>query len=149
MKKIIFLFFIPLFLYATNMNKNGIVTKISRYNVDKTIKVITNEAYKLGFTEFQIIDHKKNYYENYKKVINEDKLILFTKYTVCSRLLDFDPSVGLDLPLRILVYVGRDKKVHVKYRDPKFLKNIYNVGNLKETTLMSKKLDKITNLVKY
>jgi|GEM_PF-3704880 uncharacterized protein (DUF302 family) len=149
MKKIIILFFIPLFLYATNMNKNGIVTKISRYSVDKTIKVITHKAYKLGFTEFQIIDHKKNYYENYKKVINEDKLILFTKYTVCSRLLDFDPSVGLDLPLRILVYVGKDKKVHVKYRDPKFLKNIYNVGNLKEMTLMSKKLDKITNLVKY
>lgn len=148
MKKIFFLLLIPFLLSATTMNKNGIVTKISHYNVDKTIKMITNAAYKLGFTEYEIIDHKKNYYENYKRVINDDKLILFTKYTICSRLLDFDPAAGLDLPLRVLVYVGKDKKVYVKYRDPKFLKNIYNVGNIRETTTMSKKLDKITNLIK-
>lgn len=148
MKKIIFLLLIPFLLSATIMNKNGIVTKTSHYNVNSTIKMITDEAYKLGFTEYEIIDHKKNYYENYKRTINDDKLILFTKYTICSRLLDFDPAAGLDLPLRILVYIGKDEKVYVKYRDPKFLKNIYNVGNIRETDIMSKKLDRITDLVK-
>lgn len=144
--KYLALLFFPIFLFASTMNKNGIVTKTSSYNVDKTIKMITKEAYKSGFTEFEIIDHQKNYFENYNKSIGEIKLILFKKYTTCSRLLDFDPSVGLDLPLRILVFKGKDEAVYIKYREPKYLKNIYNIKNLRETDVMSKKLDKITNL---
>ena len=145
MKKIIIFLLVPLFLFAANMNKNGIVTKESIFGIDKTINHITQEAYKSGFTDFEIIDHKKNYLENNHKNINEVRLILFKKYTICSRLLDSDPAVGLDLPLRVLVYQGKDDKIYIKYRDPKFLKNIYNVGNYKETDIMSKKLDNITS----
>lgn len=147
MMKFLSLFLLPLFLFASSMNMNGIVTKTSPYEVEKTIKLITKGAYKSGFTEFEIIDHQKNYFENYNKSIGEIKLILFKKYTICSRLLDFDPSVGLDLPLRMLVYKGKeDGLVYIKYRDPKYLKNIYNIKNLSETDVMSKKLDKITTL---
>lgn len=148
MKKIIFILFIifPLFLFSATMNKNGIVTKLSHNSVDKTIEKLLNIVRERGFKDFTVIDHKKNAIENGTNIKNEAKLIIFSESNACTDLLKYDPAVGLDLPIKLLVYVAEDKKVYIKYRDPKFLKNIYNIGDAKAAIIMSKTLDKFTNL---
>jgi uncharacterized protein (DUF302 family) len=99
-----------------------------------------------GLEDFTIIDHKKNAIEHGTNIKNEAKLIIFSGSNSCINLLKLDPSVGLDLPIKVLVYAAEDNKVYIKYRDPKFLKNIYNLGNAEEATAMSKTLDKFTNI---
>ena len=148
MKKIILnlLFLLPLTLFAASMNKNGIVTKISNNSVTDTIDILKIIAKENGSKEFTIIDHKKNVIQNAKFKMNEAKLIIFDESNLCLNLLQYDPAVGLDLPLKILIYIGEDKKVYIKYRDPMFLKNIYNLGDTEEAIKMSNILDKFTNI---
>lgn len=148
MKKIIFnlLFLFPLTLFAASMNKNGIVTKLSKNSVTDTVNILKIIAKENGAKEFTVIDHKKNVLENGKFEIREAKLIIFDESNLCLNLLKYDPAVGLDLPLKILIYVAEDKKVYIKYRDPRFLKNIYNLGKTEEALKMSEILDKFTNI---
>ena len=148
MKKIIFtfLFLLPLTLFSTSMDKNGIVTKISNNSVIDTIDILKIIVKENGSKELTIIDHQKNIINNGKFKINEAQLVFFNESNLCLNLLKYDPAVGLDLPLKLLIYVGEDAKVYIKYRDPMFLKNIYNLGDTKEAQKMSQILDKFTNI---
>lgn len=135
----------PLLLFSANMNKNGIVTKESKNSVSKTISILSLAAKENGMREFTIIDHQKSAVENGVSEINETKLIIFSQSNVCLELLKNDPAVGLDLPLKVLVYKTDKNKVYIKYRDPKFLKNIYNIGDAEEAIIMSQIIDTFTN----
>jgi len=148
MKKIIciLLILLPITLFAASMNKNGIVTKLSNNSVNDTVNILKIIAKENGAKEFTIIDHKKNVIENGKFKMREAKLIIFDESNLCLNLLQYDPAVGLDLPLKLLIYVGEDQNVYIKYRDPIFLKNIYNLGETAEAAKMSKILDKFTNI---
>lgn len=147
MKKLILLFLFPLFLFSASMNKYGIVTKISKYSVEKVIDIISHESKKVGLGDFTVIDHQKNILENSNTPIKHAKLIVFNKPTICTDLLKYDPAVGLDLPLRIIVYEDDGGGIFIKYRDPKFLKNIYNLGDKREALIMSKMMDDLTETV--
>jgi len=128
------------------MDKNGIVTKISNNSVIDTIDILKIIVKENGSKELTIIDHQKNIINNGKFKINEAQLVFFNESNLCLNLLKYDPAVGLDLPLKLLIYVGEDAKVYIKYRDPMFLKNIYNLGDTKEAQKMSQILDKFTNI---
>ncbi len=148
MKKIIYilLFILPITLFSASMNKNGIVTKLSKNSVDETVNMLTIIVKEYGAKKFTIIDHKQNAIKRGKFSMGEAKLIIFEESNICLNLLKYDPAVGLDLPLKILIYEAEDKKVYIKYRDPRFLKNIYNLGDTKEALNMSEILDKFTNI---
>jgi len=148
MKNIIYilLFILPISLFSASMNKNGIVTKLSNNSVDETVNMLSIIVKEHGVREFTIIDHKQNAIDKGLLGVGEAKLIIFEESNICINLLKHDPAVGLDLPLKILIYEAQDKKVYIKYRDPKFLKNIYNLGNTKEALKMSNILDKFTNI---
>lgn len=148
MKKIILnlLFLLPITLFASSMNKNGIVTKLSNNSVSETINILKTLAKDHGAEEFTIIDHKKNVIQNGKFKMKEAKLIIFDESNLCLNLLKYDPAVGLDLPLKLLIYEAEDKHVYIKYRDPLFLKNIYNLGKTEEALKMSKILDDFTSI---
>ena len=148
MKNIIYilLFLLPLTLFSAPMNKNGIVTKVSNNSVSETIDILAVIVKEHGAQKFTIIDHKENATLRGNFKMEEAKLIIFAESNICLKLLKIDPAVGLDLPLKILIYKAEDKKVYIKYRDPKFLKNIYNLGNTEEANKMSNILDKFTNI---
>lgn len=140
---------LPLSLFGAIMNKNGIVTKMSQNSVKTTVETFFEAASQNGIKGFTIIDHKKNAQNRGMKEAKEAILIIFDELNICLDLVQYDPAVGLDLPLKVLIYKGEDNHVYIKYRDPKFLKNIYNVGNAKEALIMSRMLDKITeNIIK-
>ena len=149
MKRFIFiLLMLPWALFGVEMNHQGIVTKVSNKNVNDTIGVIEQMVNKMkpkGMNLFAIIDHQANAKNAGGAALDEAKLIIFGNPSVGLNMLNYDPAVGLDLPLKVLVYKGKDGKVMVKYRDPKFFKNIYNVGDAKEAMKMSGALNKFTD----
>jgi len=147
MRKIVYLLLliVPLSLFSATMNKNGMVVKESQNNVSKTIELLTTVAQKNGVEGFTIIDHKKNAFLRSSINIKENKLIIFSEANISVGLLKSDPAIGLDLPLKVLVYMDQDSKVYIKYRDPRFFKNIYNIGDAKEAIIMSQMIDEFTN----
>lgn len=136
---------IPLTFFGAIMNKNGIVTKQSEKDVQTTVQNFLDNAAKNDIQGFTIINHKQNANNRGFARAKDAILIIFDELNVCLDLIQYDPAVGLDLPLKILVYEDEDEKVYIKYRDPKFLKNIYNIGNAKEAQKMSHLLDRLTN----
>ncbi len=142
----ILLFILPISLFGASMNKNGIVTKLSNNSVAETVNMLSIIVKEHGVRRFTIIDHKQNAINKGLFGVGEAKLIIFEESNICINLLKYDPAVGLDLPLKILIYEAQDKKVYIKYRDPRFLKNIYNLGDTKEALKMSNILDKFTNI---
>lgn len=149
MKRLVFvLLMLPWALFGSEMNHHGIVTKVSNKSVNDTMNVIAGMVEKMkpkGMNLFTIIDHQANAKNAGGAVLDEAKLIIFGNPSVGLFMMTHDPAVGLDLPLKVLVYKTKDGKVLVKYRDPKFFKNIYNVGGAKEAMKMSGALNKFTN----
>jgi len=139
MKKVLVSVFFCLSLLA-----NDIIVKESSCSVDQTAKNIQEIVKKKGLSVFAIIDHGGN-----AKMVNmkmgESKMIIFGNPKLGTALMQQDMKVGLDLPLRILVYKDTDGKVKMAYRDGSWLasKHILNASDKIEK--VNQGMDKITS----
>ncbi|MDF1878272.1 DUF302 domain-containing protein [Sulfurimonas sp. SAG-AH-194-C20] len=122
MKKIALLLTIVLSLTA-----NDIIVKESCTDVSTTANNIKNIVSSKGLSVFAIINHSGNA-KMVDMKLNESKMIVFGNPKLGTALMQQDMTVGLDLPLRILVYKDTDGKVKMAYRDGSWLasKHILN-----------------------
>lgn len=72
-------------------------------------------------------------------------VLLFGNPEVGTVLMQADPRVGLDLPLRLLIWENKEGKVFVSYHDPIELQEAYQLEGQKETVeKMQEALKKLT-----
>jgi len=121
------------------------ITKTSSLSVDKTIeKMKSLIETKKGMKVFAVIDHKadakKADYE-----MNDEKVIVFGNSEMSVRMMLRDERVGLDLPLRVLVYQDEKEKTKIVYRDPKEWAKSFNLKGCVLLEKMEKVLDDITS----
>ena len=121
------------------------ITKTSSLSVDKTIEKMKSliEA-KKGMKVFAIIDHKADA----KKVdyeMNDEKVVVFGSSEMSVRMMLRDEKVGIDLPLRVLVYQDEKEKTKIVYRDPKEWAKSFNLKGCVLLEKMEKVLDDITS----
>jgi len=129
------------------MNKHGIVTKESAVDVNTTINRLENIIKKKGITLFNRINHAQNSRNTGASSVPDAELLIFGKPKVGLKMMSKDPRAGLDLPLKILAYEGKDGKVYVTYRDVSFYGQIYNLQGCKVHHKMSKILDKLSTVI--
>jgi len=129
------------------MNKHGIVTKVSAVDVNTTINRLEKIIKKKGITLFNRINHAQNSRNAGVKNVPDAELLIFGKPAVGLKMMSKDPKAGLDLPLKILAYEGKDGKVYVSYRDVSFYGQIYNLAGCKVQYKMSKILDKLSTVI--
>jgi uncharacterized protein (DUF302 family) len=115
MKKMIIILALGFSLFA-----NDIIVKESCSSVDDTVAKLKEvlRAKKLGI--FAVINHSGNAKAIDMK-LNEAKMIVFGNPRLGTALMQQDMTVGLDLPLRVLVYKDSDGKVKMAYRDGSWL----------------------------
>ena len=104
---------------------NSIIINQSCYTVPETIKILKKTIEDKNIKIFGIIDH----FENAKSInmeLNDSKLIIFANPSLGTILMKQDMTVGLDLPLHILIYKDFDKQVKIAYRDGSWLNSIHN-----------------------
>jgi uncharacterized protein (DUF302 family) len=96
-----------------------------------------------GLTVFALVDHGGGAREAGLELENE-QVILFGNPRTGTPLMQDDRRIGIELPLRILVW-QEGAEVCIGYRDPRELSNTYDVGAHK-TTLdqMAKLLEELT-----
>ena len=138
MKKFLLILACGLTLFA-----NDIIINESRCSVDNTIKNIKDIVELRGLTFFAIINHRGN--AKYVDMnLNESKMIIFGSAKIGTPLMQQDMLVGLDLPIRILVFRDNEGKVKMAYRDGSWLKTKLIIDSPKLVKKLNTSLDDIT-----
>ncbi len=125
MKKLLVVFASVLSLMA-----NDIIVKKSTCSVDETVQNLKSIIRAKNLNIFAIINH----HGNAKAVdmqLNESKMVIFGNPKLGTALMQQDMLVGLDLPIRILVYKDKNSLVQMAYRDGSWLegKHILNASS--------------------
>jgi uncharacterized protein (DUF302 family) len=105
---------------------DGVIVVASANDVkttmDKLEKVLTSK----GITIFARIDHAAGA-KSIGQTLRPMELLVFGNPKLGTPLMQKDQQMGLDLPLKALVYEGADGKTLIAYSDPAFLSKRYGV----------------------
>lgn len=126
-------------------SNNGIISLLSPYSVTETIDRLEAILQTKGITIFARIDQKAEA-EKVGLSLLPTQLLLFGNPKAGTPLMVAEPTIALDLPLKVLAWEATDGKVWLSYNDTDYLqqrfaladdlvKNIAVVPSLVEQTL--------------
>jgi len=116
---------------------DGLVTVKSPHSVTATMDRIESLAQQLGLTVFARIDHAAGA-AKIGKVLKPTQVIIFKNPLGGTPLMECSQTVGIDLPLKALVWEDAFSQVWLGYNDPEYLARRHEVtacpavGNLRK-----------------
>jgi len=138
MRKVILIATLAVSLFA-----NEIILKSSDKSVDATMNKLQNIVTKKGFTVFAVVDHQAGA-NKVRMKLAPSKEIIFGNPKMGTVLMQEKMVVGLDLPIRVLVFQDKKSKTKIAYRDGTWLGNEHNLTKQKLLNKMNFALDNIT-----
>jgi len=127
-----------LFLVIAQVSLGDQIIVLSPFSHSRTVRKIIKTIKDKGLTHFLSIDHHKGA-KKIGKSLRPTTLIIFGNPKVGTLLMEEDQSIGIDLPLKILVLENEKGDVEVSYKRPSNFKADYNLEAKKEVL---KKMDK-------
>jgi uncharacterized protein (DUF302 family) len=103
---------------------DGIISKPSPYSVEETVRRLDETVRGKGLTVFARIDHHAGAREAGLEM-QDEQVLLFGNPRAGTPLMVARPLVGLDLPLRVLVWRAPDGQVWASYQDAAFIAGRY------------------------
>ncbi|NPA28724.1 MAG: DUF302 domain-containing protein [Epsilonproteobacteria bacterium] len=100
--------------------KNGIVDYVSRYDTDETGRRLVKILRDRGIRLFSVIDHADEA-KSAGIEMPPMKLFIFGDPKTDARLIGCAPTIGLDLPMKMLVFTDKKGKTHIEYNGPLYL----------------------------
>jgi len=104
-----------------------VIKKASAHSVQETMDSFVTLIKSKGMRVFARIDHKENA-AGVNLKMNDSQVLIFGNPKGGTVLMQKDPTVSLELPLRVAVYKDDDGKVWLSYHNPQSLKDSYNVS---------------------
>lgn len=104
----------------------GVISKLSPYSVDETIRRLDDFVRGKGLTVFARIDHRAGARE-VGLDMQEEQLLIFGNPRAGTALMVAQPLAGIDLPFRVLVWRGSDNRVWASYQDSAFIAKRYGL----------------------
>ena len=107
---------------------NGIISQPSPYSVTETVERLEAILQAKGITIFVRIDQRAEA----KKVglsLRPTQLLLFGNPEAGTPLMVAQPTIALDLPLKILAWEAADCKVWLSYNAPNYLKQRFSLSD--------------------
>ena len=132
-----------LLLFGASLIAHEIIVKESSCSVDNTMQKIESAIKARGHTVFTVIDHQKNA-NSVDMIMPPSKLIIFGNPRIGTNAMLSEMKVGLDLPMKILVYKDADSKVKIAYRNATWIAKKYNLSITTREAKVNKALDKVT-----
>jgi len=105
---------------------DGVISKPSPYAVDETIRRLDEVVRGKGLTVFSRIDHRSGARE-VGLDMQDEQVLIFGNPRAGTPLMVARPLVGLDLPLRVLVWRASDGRVWASYQDSAFIAKRYGL----------------------
>jgi uncharacterized protein (DUF302 family) len=120
------------------------LTVVSSFGHSETLARLLDAIARRGLTVFAQIDHAAAAREVGLDLADE-VVVLFGNPRAGTPLMQADPQIGIELPLRILVWAQGDQAV-VGYNDPRILAGSYNLATQAATLdAMSSLLQALAN----
>lgn len=110
----------------TDANPSGLVVVVSPHDVGQTVLRYQAALKDKGLTLFSRVEH----HTGAKRVgleLPPSILLAFGNPKMGTVLMQANPTAGIDLPLRTLVYQGADGKTRLAYNDPAYLTQRHNI----------------------
>ncbi|MBW4470539.1 MAG: DUF302 domain-containing protein [Stenomitos rutilans HA7619-LM2] len=105
---------------------NGIISQSSPYSVDETIDRLVAVLQAKNITIFARIDQQVEA-EKVGLSLRPTRLLLFGSPKAGTPLMVAEPTIALDLPLKVVAWEAADGKVWLGYNDPNYLKQRYSL----------------------
>lgn len=107
---------------------NGIISQPSQYSVTETINRLEAVLQAKGITIFARIDQQAEA-EKVGLSLRPTQLLLFGNPKAGTPLMVAEPTLALDLPLKVLAWETADGKVWLSYNDPNYLKQRFSLSD--------------------
>lgn len=107
---------------------NGIISQPSQYSVPATIDRLEAVLQTKGITIFARIDQQAEA-EKVGLILHPTQLLLFGNPKSGTPLMVAEPTIALDLPLKVLAWEATDRKVWLSYNDPDYLQQRFSLSN--------------------
>jgi uncharacterized protein (DUF302 family) len=109
------------------MAADGLITALSNFGAKDTMDRLEAEVRAKGNTVFARIDHAAGAAEA-GLPLRPTELLIFGNARAGTPLMQADQAVGVDLPLKALVYEDADGKVWLTCNDPRWLARRHGLG---------------------
>ena len=105
----------------------GIINVPSKHSVDATVEKLKGILQATGVTLFVLIDHSGEA-EKAGLTMLPTKLLIFGSPNAGTRLMLENPSIAIDLPLKLLIREDTLGKVWLSYNSPAYLQERYGLA---------------------
>ena len=109
------------------MTVDGLTTILSAFGPKETMDRLESEIKAKGLTVFARVDHAAGA-EAVGLELRPTELLIFGNARGGTPLMEADQRIGIDLPLRALVYQDEAGKVLLTYTEPSWLARRYGLG---------------------
>jgi uncharacterized protein (DUF302 family) len=109
------------------MTIDGLTTILSAFGPKETMDRLENEVKAKGLTVFARVDHAAGA-EAVGLKLRPTELLIFGNARGGTPLMEADQRIGIDLPLKALVYQDEAGKVLLTFTDPSWLARRYGLG---------------------
>jgi len=109
------------------MAADGLITMRSNYGPKETMDRLEAEVKAKGLTVFARIDHAAGAAE-VGLSLRPTELLIFGNAKGGTPLMQADQAIGIDLPLKALVYQDASGKVWLAYNEPSWLASRHGLG---------------------
>ena len=134
-------------LLITNLSfaDPGVVTKTSANSVKETLDKLETIVTGKGFTVVARVNHAKAAEKNGLS-LRPTEVLIFGNPKVGTKLMSSNQAIGLDLPVKVLVWEDEKGVVSISYNDPAWMVSRYSIDDrAKVVTKMTGALGKFTD----
>lgn len=127
MKKLLFMTLFALILLGCD-NKRGafLETVETKHDVPSAVEKFIGLLKEQGLTYFETIDHAKNAKEVGLR-LKPESVVVFGNPKIGTKLMQCNPSIGLDLPLKMLFSTDYEGKTTITYTNPEYWSLKHNI----------------------
>jgi uncharacterized protein (DUF302 family) len=105
---------------VTSQADDGLVRKLSARSVQSTMDSLQNLVENKGLRVFARIDHAAGAEEAGEEML-PTQLLIFGNPAIGTQLMTSQRTVGIDLPIKVLIWEEPDGRVWIAYNDPAYL----------------------------
>jgi uncharacterized protein (DUF302 family) len=118
------------------MSDNGLITLQSNHDVKQTIERVEADIRSKGMAVFARIDHAAGAKEA-GLALPPTLLLIFGNARGGTPLMQADQRIGIDLPLKLLVWQDASGKAWLSYNDPRWLAKRHQLGERVEVNVQA------------
>jgi len=138
---------ISIFLWGCNSKKGTFLeTSISQNTQEVSVKKLQNLIKENKLTLFNTIDHAENA-KSVKMRLKPETVVVFGNPKMGTVLMQCNPSMGLELPLRILVSTNYEGTTSFTYTNPEYWSLKHNIKDKKCLAILYKAKVALSSLV--